>query len=141
VISHELEWPSLTVQWLPRKDEAQEYAIHKLVIGTNTSDKEPNYLIIAKVRLPKEDTQMDLTEGGIGLATGENRIEIETKILHEGEVNRARYMPQKSNVIATKTISGEVHVFDYSQHPSKPESDTQIRPELRLVGHTKEGYE
>jgi histone-binding protein RBBP4 len=43
-------------------------------------------------------------------------------------------------VIATKTISGEIHIFDYSQHQSKPESDTMIRPELRLVGHTKEGY-
>ena len=31
--------------------------------------------------------------GGMGLGTGENKIEIETKINHEGEVNRARYMP------------------------------------------------
>jgi len=30
---------------------------------------------------------------GSGIAIGDNRIEIETKILHEGEVNRARYMP------------------------------------------------
>ena len=32
--------------------------------------------------------------------------EIEVKILHEGEINKARFMPQKSNVIATKTTSG-----------------------------------
>jgi histone-binding protein RBBP4 len=56
VISHELEWPSLTVQWLPKKDETADYSIHKLIIGTNTSEKEPNYLLICKVRLPKEDT-------------------------------------------------------------------------------------
>jgi len=31
--------------------------------------------------------------GGIGQASGENRIDIETKIVHEGEVNKARYMP------------------------------------------------
>lgn len=30
---------------------------------------------------------------GIGKASGESRIEIETSINHEGEVNRARYMP------------------------------------------------
>jgi len=77
--------------------------------------------------------------GGIGLAAGENRIEIETKILHEGEINRARYMPQKPNVIATKTLSGEVHVFDYLQHPPTPVSQEQIRPEIRLIGHTAEG--
>ncbi len=32
-------------------------------------------------------------------------------------------MPQKCNVIATKTISGEVHVFDYTMHHSKPKDD------------------
>lgn len=47
-------------------------------------------------------------------------------------------MPQKYNVIATKTISGEVHIFDYTQHPTKPENDI-VKPQLRLVGHTKEG--
>lgn len=82
--------------------------------------------MIAKLRLPKEDAALiDVSEynnkgnrilknsllkenTGIGLASGENRIEIETKIPHKGSVNRARYMPQKSNIIATKTESGEV---------------------------------
>ena len=49
-------------------------------------------------------------------------------------------MPQKYNIIASKTISGEVHIFDYTQHPSVPLSTEIIRPELRLTGHTKEGY-
>ena len=74
----------------------------------------------------------------LGLAAGENRLDIETKILHDGEINKARFMPQKYNVIATKTISGEVHIFDYTQHPTKPENE-QIKPQLRLLGHTKEG--
>ena len=50
------------------------------------------------------------------------KIEIETKILHDGEINKARYMPQKANVVATKCKSGDVHVFDCSYHPSKPEN-------------------
>ena len=41
-------------------------------------------------------------------------VEIEVKIIHEGEINKARFMQQKSNVIATKTTSGQVHIFDYS---------------------------
>lgn len=49
-------------------------------------------------------------------------------------------MPQKYNVIATKTTSGEVHVFDYSQHPATPVSLDHVKPEVRLVGHTCEGY-
>eukprot|EP00826_Nyctotherus_ovalis_P018351 TRINITY_DN15490_c0_g1_i5.p1 TRINITY_DN15490_c0_g1~~TRINITY_DN15490_c0_g1_i5.p1 ORF type:complete len:298 (+),score=61.32 TRINITY_DN15490_c0_g1_i5:189-1082(+) len=56
----------------------------------------------------------------------------EHEIPHQGEVNRARYMPQQYNVIATKTTTGEVHIFDYHKHSNKPE--------LKLLGHDSEGY-
>jgi histone-binding protein RBBP4 len=48
-------------------------------------------------------------------------------------------MPQSHNIIATKTVGGEVHVFDYFKHPTKP-NDWGIRPNLRLMGHNSEGY-
>lgn len=48
------------------------------------------------------------------------KIECEIKINHEGEVNRARYMPQNPHIIATKTPSSDVLVFDYTKHPAKP---------------------
>ena len=59
-------------------------------------------------------------------------FDIEHEIPHQGEVNRARYMPQQCNVIATKNINGEVHIYDYNKHSTKPE--------LKLLGHEKEGY-
>ncbi|CAD8189551.1 unnamed protein product [Paramecium pentaurelia] len=147
-ISHPVEWPSLTVQWLPKKETppGQDYSIHKLIIGTNTGDNEMNSLMIAKVRLPRDsDVQQDPSEykqnepSGIGKATGESRIEIDVRINHEGEVNRARYMPQKSNIIATFTTKGEIHIFDYIKHPSQP-SNNLVKPDLKLVGHQKEGF-
>lgn len=49
-------------------------------------------------------------------------------------------MPQKPNIIATKTISGEVHIFDYLKHPPVPEDTENINPELILTGPTEEGY-
>ena len=76
--------------------------------------------------------------GGFGSVSG--KIEIEIKINHEGEVNRARYMPQNPCVIATKTPSSDVLVFDYTKHPSKPDPSGECHPELRLKGHQKEGY-
>lgn len=48
-------------------------------------------------------------------------------------------MPQNPNVIATKTPSSHVLIFDYTKHPARPEDKT-CRPDLRLVGHEKEGY-
>ena len=67
------------------------------------------------------------------------KIEIEIKINHEGEVNRARFMPQNPCVIATKTPTSDVLVFDYTKHPSKPDPSGTCTPELRLKGHQKEG--
>ena len=57
-----------------------------------------------------------------------------------GEVNRARYMPQNPCIIATKTPSSDVLVFDYTKHPSKPDPNGECHPDLRLRGHQKEGY-
>lgn len=90
--------------------------------------------------------------GGFGAVTG--KVETEIKINHDGEVNRARYMPHNQTIIATKSPSAEVwiipyaytmvislqvFVFDYTKHLSVPK-DTICKPQLRLRGHTKEGY-
>lgn len=68
------------------------------------------------------------------------QVQIIQQINHDGEVNRARYMPQNSFMIATKTVSAEVYIFDYSKHPSKPPIDGICNPDLRLRGHNSEGY-
>ncbi|XP_018652867.1 putative retinoblastoma-binding protein 4 (rbbp4) [Schistosoma mansoni] len=147
VMTHALEWPSLTAQWLPEvtRPEGKDFSIHRLILGTHTSD-EQNHLLIASVHMPNDNAQFDPNSydvergefGGFGAVTG--KIEINIKINHEGEVNRARYMPQNPCVIATKTPSSDVLVFDYTKHPSKPDPSGVCRPELRLRGHQKEGY-
>jgi WD40 repeat protein len=68
------------------------------------------------------------------------QVQVVQQISHEGEVNRPRYMPQNPFYIATKTVSAEVYVFDYSKHPSKPPQDGQCNPDCRLRGHKTEGY-
>lgn len=137
--------------------------MHRLVLGTHTSD-EQNHLVIASVQLPNDDAQFDASHydsekggegscvrrimhlagsiyitvcaylnyvlfvvsefGGFGSVSG--KIEIEIKINHEGEVNRARYMPQNPCIIATKTPTSDVLVFDYTKHPSKPGNLTNM---------------
>ena len=81
---------------------------------------------------------MPCTEVG-GYGGEECKIEVSIRINHDGEVNRARYMPQNPSLIATKTVSGDVCIFDYTKHPSQP-TDNIIRPQALLKGHTKEGY-
>lgn len=55
VISHSLEWPSLTVHWLPSSPSLYDdgsFAVHKLILGTHTSDDCPNFLLVAEAHLP-----------------------------------------------------------------------------------------
>lgn len=100
-------------------------------------------MYIIKTRLPNEEIQTDVKDKLDAKEKTNNpyKIEIETTINHEGDVNRARYMPQenKYNIIASFTQSGEIHIFDYFKHPPKP-VDTSVRPELKLKYHSQEGY-
>jgi len=149
VVVHALEWPTLTVDWLPTKSEgsSEGYSLHQLLIGTHTSDSEENYLMVLDCELPNEDTEIDAREyddsagkttGGFG---GKNvKMSISKRIGHKGEVNRARHCPQAPNMIATKTVSGIVNVYDLDKHDAVPSSSKPAAPEMELHGHTKEGY-
>ncbi|KAI4342413.1 hypothetical protein MLD38_027045 [Melastoma candidum] len=113
VISHPLEWPSLTVHWSPLSP-------HTLLLGTHTSNGSPNFLILADVSFPP---------------THPPKVEIKHMLPADGEVNRARFMPQNPSVIGAKTNGCDVYVFD----SSKP-STSDFDPHLRLRGHRDEGY-
>lgn len=148
VITHLLEWPSLTIQWLPTIESPSDsdFTRHKLLLGTQTTGEEPNYLMIAKVKLPKHEVIKDTSDFKMvkkdenDKNPNNNSVQIETRILHEGEVNKASYMPQKYNIIATKANNGDVLIFDYTKHPSKPPVNDRVNYQLKLTGHEDLGY-
>jgi histone-binding protein RBBP4 len=96
-------------------------------------------LIICKARIPTQEYTSDVKDKPDPNSANNNRFEIETRINHTGEINKARINPKKSNIIATKTTSGEVYLFNYHKHPPKP-TDNICKPDHKLVGHSKEGY-
>ena len=51
--------------------------------------------------------------GGFGSITG--KIDVEIRMNHDGEVNRARYMPQNPVLIGTKSPNAEVFIYDYTK--------------------------
>jgi histone-binding protein RBBP4 len=53
VLSHALDWPSLTAQWMPdaKMSEKKDYQTQRLVLGTHTSEGEQNYLMLADVKV------------------------------------------------------------------------------------------
>jgi histone-binding protein RBBP4 len=127
----------------------KNYTIHRLLIGTHTSNGAANYLQIANVELPKSvipnERDYDEERGEIGgygnSSSGDTpaiKMTIEQKIDHPDEVNKARYQPQNPNVIATMCIDGKVLIFDRTRHPLQPSGS--VNPQAELVGHKDEGY-
>lgn len=43
----------------------------------------------------------------------EDKIRVYSMVQHEGQVNRARYNPFRNNIIATKSSTGDVLVYNY----------------------------
>ncbi|TPX33720.1 hypothetical protein SmJEL517_g03429 [Synchytrium microbalum] len=147
VVTHALEWPTLTVEWLPdiERPAGKDYTVQRLLLGTHTSEGEPNYLQFAEVHLPNDladgDKKYDDERGeGGGFGGAESKIKIVQKIPHDGEVNRARYMSTNPDIIATRTVLGPVYIFDRTRHASTPKENDVCSPEIRLVHHSKEGY-
>lgn len=175
VITHALDWPSLTCQWFPDKEQcvfihppilylydtppprnpSKSYTTHRLLLGTHTSGQAQDHLQIATIHIPKRDSgaggsgadkldraDYDDERGELGGHTipPAPRIQIIQKINHAGEVNRARYMPQNPDLIATKAVTGEVLIFDRTKHSSEPERGGVCKPDIRLVGQRREGW-
>lgn len=62
VVSHPLQWPSLTVHWLPSSSpqpysHSPSFHLHKLLFATHTSPAVPNFLILADALLPVSTSQ------------------------------------------------------------------------------------
>ena len=156
VLSRALDWPTLTVQWFPdvlrHEDESE---VHRLLLGTHTDQNasdgadRKNYLQIGNVVYPKlipDPDDYDDERGEIGGYGGGNskksrpemKFDIVQKIDHPGEVNRARYMPQNPDLLATMTPDGRALIFDRTKHPSKPTG--RVNPDIELSGHKQEGF-
>ena len=129
----------------------KDYATHRLLLGTHTSNSQPNYLQIAEVQLPKPVTpdSVDYDEereeiGGYGGGASkktpvmEVKFNIVQKIDHRGEVNKARYQPQNPNMIATMCTDGRVMIWDRTKHQLMPTG--RVNPQMELLGHELEGF-
>ncbi|KAI5185537.1 histone-binding protein RBBP4 [Nematocida homosporus] len=140
LLSHGLTWPSLTVQWFPEaiRNEENETTTQRVLLSTHTSSQADEHLVIASLTLPdtvSDSSVRSLEDGGYGL--GESKVRIVQKIPMPSEVNRARYMPGNSNLIAVRFDLPEVHLYDYTKHGSFPR---ESEPNMVLAGHTEGGF-
>ena len=77
-----------------RRSKTDKYVRERIILGTHTSGAEQNYLLIADVKMPSSDAEIDPRQydestseiGGFGGVGG--KIEVCIRINHDGEVNR-----------------------------------------------------
>ncbi|KAL3886941.1 hypothetical protein ACJMK2_026897 [Sinanodonta woodiana] len=132
---HTLEALSITTQWLPdvTRPEGEDYSLHRLILGTHSGFNQQNYLLIAGVQVShKKYYELD--------DRAPVKLNIEMKINHYGNVNKACYNPQNPCLIATYNSSNDVLVFDWTKQPSVPDPSRNCTPELILKGPTQDGY-
>lgn len=116
-----------------------DYYRKKLLIGTNTNGNEPNSIMVVSLEIPNSVFDLSKFDEGLEYGTANINLNIQMQISTEGEVNRARYMPQNTFLIAAQGISGDINLFDLTRHPSRP-TNNQFKPDLILKSHTEEGY-
>ena len=117
-----------------------------MLIGTSTSGQQTEYVQIAKFEMPdfgeldpnRYNEQVEEI-GGFGAGNKPFNFEIVQRIVHDGEVNKARYMPQNPEIIATMSSTGQTFVYDRTKNPLQPRDDSHI-PQMILKGHRDEGF-
>ena len=131
LFTQSLKWPSTSVQWFPEIErENNSITRQKVLLSTYTSQQEPEHVIIGSFSFP--DTFDDTpTSNAIGFSiTHSMQVDV--------EINVSRYCPQASNIIALKTESKDVLIYDTTKHGSF--SNDKQEPDAVLTGHADGGY-
>lgn len=119
LVSHLLEWPSLTCQYFSKYEEnkADSTFNQSLAIGTQTDDQNQNYLMTMNSKIPVFAADSSHHSKGFEgqLKTNYKCVKIDKKIPHSGEINKLRICPNMQNLIATKSGDGKLYLWDVDQ--------------------------
>ncbi|KAM0678124.1 hypothetical protein BDAP_001383 [Binucleata daphniae] len=137
LFTHALSWPSLSVQFYPSAQRNEASTTQQILLSTHTSGADQEYITIAQITLPDTITDASL-ETLYKSDTPDSRLKIIQEIPVIDEINRCRYSPFSTNVVALRSDLSDIHVYDTTLHKSK---STEVKqPDLVLKGHTKGGY-
>ncbi|KAL8440009.1 hypothetical protein Efla_004925 [Eimeria flavescens] len=167
IMSHILEWPTLSVQWLHSCNPRANGEIGQtLLLSTHAGGGAENSLLLMEVSLPSKPIDAsglhyDQRQGeryyqGFEFGDEDTRkFNITARIPHEGESNRARIFFGNDTLIASKANDGCVYLFDsckFGPEPCSPEAESKEvqgscsrvhmaeTAELVLAGHSAQGW-
>ncbi|XP_042483367.1 WD-40 repeat-containing protein MSI4-like isoform X2 [Macadamia integrifolia] len=134
---HSLVWPSLSCRWGPQLEQATYKNRQRLYLSEQTDGSVPNTLVLANCEVVKPRVA---AAEHISQFNEEARSPFVKKfktIIHPGEVNRIRELPQNSKIVATHTDSPDVLIWDVEAQPNRHAvlGAADSRPDLILTGH------
>ncbi|CAA0842097.1 WD-40 repeat-containing protein MSI4 [Striga hermonthica] len=137
IASHNLVWPSLSCRWGPILDKGTYRNKQRLYLSEQTDHTQPNTLIIANCEVVKPRVAAESHIANFNEDARSPFVKKYKTILHPGEVNRIRELPQNKNIVATHTDCPEVLIWDVESQPNRHAvlGAEDSRPDLVLSGH------
>ncbi|GJN17903.1 hypothetical protein PR202_gb05011 [Eleusine coracana subsp. coracana] len=140
--NHNLVWPSLSCRWGPQFEKAtyknrQRLYLSEQASAPATDGSMPNTLVIANCEVVKPRVAAAEHISQFNEEARSPFVKKYKTIVHPGEVNRIRELPQNSKIIATHTDSPDVLIWDVESQPNRHAvlGATESRPDLILRGH------
>ncbi|KAM7256987.1 hypothetical protein ACFE04_012728 [Oxalis oulophora] len=109
--NHNLVWPSLSCRWGPQLDKATYKNRQRLYLSEQTDGSVPNTLVIANCEIVKPRVAAAEHISQFNEEARSPFVKKYKTIIHPGEVNRIRELPQNSKIVATHTDSPDVRVL------------------------------
>ncbi|XP_062148348.1 WD-40 repeat-containing protein MSI4-like [Alnus glutinosa] len=135
--NHNLVWPSLSCRWGPQLEQATYKNRQRLYLSEQTDGSVPNTLVIANCEVVKPRVAAAEHISQFNEEARSPFVKKYKTIIHPGEVNRIRELPQNSKIVATHTDSPDVLIWDVEAQPNRHAvlGATNSRPDLILTGH------
>ncbi|KAJ6913991.1 WD-40 repeat-containing protein MSI4-like [Populus alba x Populus x berolinensis] len=135
--NHNLVWPSLSCRWGPQLEQATYKNRQRLYLSEQTDGSVPNTLVIANCEVVKSRVAAAEHISQFNEEARSPFVKKYKTIIHPGEVNRIRELPQNSKIVATHTDSPDVLIWDVEAQPNRHAvlGATNSRPDLILTGH------
>ncbi|XP_008793220.1 WD-40 repeat-containing protein MSI4-like isoform X1 [Phoenix dactylifera] len=135
--NHNLVWPSQSCRWGPQLEEGKYKNLHRLYLSERTDGTFPNTLVISNCEVVKPRIAAAEHISKFNEEHCSPFIDEFKTIIHPGEVNRIRELPQSSKIIATHTDSPDVLIWDVEAQPDRhvARNVSESLPDLILTGH------
>nr|GMC58910.1 WD-40 repeat-containing protein MSI4-like [Ipomoea batatas] len=137
--NHNLVWPSLSCRWGPVVEQHSHKNRQRLYLSEQTDQSVPNTLIVANCDVVRPRIAADSHISHFNEESRSPYVKKYKTIIHPGEVNRIRELPQNKNIVATHTDSPEVLIWDVETQPNRHAvlGAVASRPDLTLIGHSE----